>query len=41
VGSYTLVLPAGRYMLASGGCHGTATVTAGRQTRANTYCLYP
>ncbi len=39
--SYTLVVPAGRYTLASGGCHGTATVTAGKQTKANTYCLYP
>ncbi len=39
--SYTLVVPAGRYSLAAGGCHGQATVRAGRQTTANTYCLYP
>lgn len=39
--SYTLVVPAGKYTLASDGCHGTATVTAGKQTKANTYCLYP
>jgi hypothetical protein len=39
--SYTLVVPAGVYTLASDGCHGTATVKAGKQTKANTYCLYP
>jgi hypothetical protein len=39
--SYTLVVPAGRYSLAAGGCHGQATVRAGRQTTANSYCLYP
>ena len=39
--SYTLVVPAGTYTLASDGCHGTATVKPGRQTKANTYCLYP
>jgi hypothetical protein len=39
--SYTLVVPAGSYMLASGGCHGSATVTAGRQTQADTNCDFP
>lgn len=39
--SYTLVVPAGTYTLDSDGCHGSATVTAGKQTTANTYCLYP
>jgi hypothetical protein len=39
--SYTLVVPAGTYSLAAGGCRGQATVKAGRQTTANTYCLYP
>ncbi len=39
--SYTLVVPAGKYGLASGDCHGSATVTAGKQSEANTYCLYP
>jgi hypothetical protein len=40
-GSYTLVAPAGDYNLSSGSCRGTATVTAGQQTNANIYCLYP
>jgi hypothetical protein len=39
--SYTLVVPAGSYMLESAGCRGRATVSAGQQTRANTFCLYP
>jgi hypothetical protein len=39
--SYTLVVPAGSYMLASGACRGTATVTAGRRTQANTDCDFP
>lgn len=39
--SYSLVVPAGRYILTSGACHGTATVAAGRQTDANIYCRYP
>jgi hypothetical protein len=39
--SYTLVVPAGAYTLTSNGCRGTATVKAGKQTKANTYCLYP
>jgi hypothetical protein len=39
--SYTLVLPAGSYMLASGACRGMATVTAGRETKADTDCDFP
>jgi hypothetical protein len=40
--SYTLApLPAGKYTLRAGGCGGTATVRAGRQTKANADCLYP
>jgi hypothetical protein len=40
--SYTLVLPAGTYRLMSSAiCRGSATVVAGRQTNANTYCDYP
>jgi hypothetical protein len=39
--SYTLVVPAGTYTLASGGCRGNATVVAGRQTKADTHCDYP
>jgi hypothetical protein len=39
--SYTLVVPSGNYTLKSAGCRGRATVRAGRQTRANTFCLYP
>ena len=39
--SYTLVVPAGSYTLTSGFCRGSATVTAGRQTTANTYCDFP
>jgi len=40
--SYTVVLPAGGYTLRSSGfCSGTATVTAGKQTVADTVCLLP
>jgi len=49
--SYTLVLPAGNYELAVGPklaagatiseCQGTASVTAGQETRANTVCSIP
>jgi hypothetical protein len=39
--SYTLVVPEGSYMLASGQCRGLATVTAGRQTEADTNCDFP
>ena len=39
--SYTLVVPAGSYTLMSSGCRGRATVRAGQQTKANTFCLYP
>lgn len=39
--SYTLVVPAGTYTLKSDFCSGTATVTAGEQTAANTYCDVP
>jgi hypothetical protein len=40
--SYTLVVPAGTYTLRSGGCgFGSATVTAGDGTTANTYCPVP
>jgi hypothetical protein len=39
--SYTLVVPAGTYTLTSDFCRGTATVTAGEQTTANTYCDVP
>jgi hypothetical protein len=39
--SYTLVLPAGSYTLSAGQCRGTATITAGKQTTANTYCDVP
>lgn len=39
--SYTLVVPAGSYMLQSGDCRGTATVLAGRGTKADTDCDYP
>ncbi len=39
--SYTLVMPSGSYTLMSGGCRGRATVRAGQQTKANTFCLYP
>lgn len=41
LGSYTLVLPAGRYALASDACRGSASVVAGRETKANTYCDDP
>lgn len=39
--SYTLVVPSGSYMLTSGSCRGLANVTAGRQTKADTYCDFP
>jgi hypothetical protein len=39
--SYTLVVPAGSYTLTSDFCHGTATVTAAKQTRADTVCPVP
>jgi hypothetical protein len=39
--SYTLVVPAGSYALRSGACRGRATVSAGRRTKADTFCLYP
>lgn len=39
--SYTLVVPAGSYKLMSGFCRGTATVTAGKQTQADTNCPVP
>jgi hypothetical protein len=39
--SYTLVVPAGSYTLTSGQCRGVATVTAGRQTEADTDCDFP
>lgn len=39
--SYTFVVPAGSYMLMSGHCGGTATVTAARQTTADTDCDLP
>jgi hypothetical protein len=39
--SYTLVVPAGSYSLASGACRGSATVTAGREIKADTDCDYP
>jgi len=49
--SYTLVLPPGSYNLAAGSrlaagltiseCQGTASVTAGQETRANTVCSIP
>jgi hypothetical protein len=47
--SYTLVLPAGNYELAAGSklapgvtlCQGTAIVTAGQETRADTVCSIP
>jgi hypothetical protein len=40
--SYTLApLPAGTYTLKSDFCAGTATVRAGKQTVANTYCDVP
>jgi len=39
--SYTLVVPAGSYTLTSGACRGSATVTAGRETLADTDCDYP
>lgn len=39
--SYTLVVPAGAYTLASGFCRGSATVTAGQQTKADTVCPVP
>jgi hypothetical protein len=39
--SYTLVVPAGTYSLQSDFCRGTATVTAGQQTQADTVCPVP
>jgi hypothetical protein len=39
--SYTLVVPAGSYTLSAGFCRGQATVQAGRQTQADTYCDVP
>ena len=39
--SYTLVLPAGSYVLSSGFCRGAVTVTAGRQSKADTHCDVP
>jgi hypothetical protein len=39
--SYTLVLAPGRYELASGFCRGSATVRAGKATRADTVCAVP
>ena len=39
--SYTLVLPAGSYTLKSNFCTGSATVTAGKQTHADTFCAVP
>ena len=39
--SYTLVVPSGSYTLRSDGCRGRATVRAGEQTKADTFCLYP
>lgn len=39
--SYTLVVPAGTYTLNAHFCRGQATVTAGRQTAANTICAFP
>ncbi len=40
-GSYTLVVPAGNYTLQAGGCRGSATVTSGQGTAADTNCLVP
>lgn len=37
-GSYSFVVPAGSYTLSAGFCRGTATVTAGRTTHADTVC---
>lgn len=39
--SYTLVVPAGGYTLTSDFCRGTATVTAGQQSQADTVCPVP
>ena len=39
--SYTLVVPAGSYTLASGACRATATVAAGQQSNADVYCRFP
>jgi hypothetical protein len=38
---YWLDVPAGTYTLTSGPCRGQATVTAGRQTTADTLCAFP
>ena len=37
----TVVVPAGTYTLKSDFCQGTASVTAGKQTHADTLCLVP
>jgi hypothetical protein len=39
--SYTVVLPAGSYTLRGGCGSGSGTVTAGKQSDVNMYCLYP
>jgi hypothetical protein len=39
--SYTLVVPAGSYKLGSNFCFGSATVRAGKQTKADTVCPVP
>ncbi len=39
--SYTLVVPAGSYKLSSDFCFGSATVRAGKQTKADTVCPVP
>ena len=39
--SYTVVLPAGNYTLQGGCGSGSGTVTAGKQSVVNMYCLYP
>ena len=39
--SYTIVLPAGSYTLRGGCGSGSGTVTAGKQSDVNMYCLYP
>jgi hypothetical protein len=39
--SYTIVLPAGSYTLTAGFCRGSAKVTAGAETKADTVCPVP
>jgi hypothetical protein len=39
--SYTLVVPAGHYEVQAGVCRGSATVIAGRQTKADAICAIP